>query len=250
MRGWTVLNYVDLLHLENERLSVLLTRYLGKQLLQLDNYALWRPNTPQITHKIYVSNKPISMPSASQETPFLYSAFTHLPFASDSLSLVLLPHTLELEKTPKLILKEAWRVLSPNGYLILLGSNPVSFLGLARLLASAQVLPRPEHLLALQTVCRWIHYLRGDICHIESFFFRPPLSGTVGQWFFRRLFWLEKISPWLFPYLGGLYLVIAQKRLQQWSGLNLAWQLPPILNNKTLAPNARITYDDSPTPSR
>lgn len=232
------LNYEYVLKIENKRLSVLLPNYPGRHLLQLNYHALLSLTTSPILHKIRISH---ILPSTPPHHLFLQSTYTHLPFASDSINLVLLPHTLEGDKNPKHILSEAWRVLVPNGHLIILGINPISLWGLYRLLSWN----KPSwngYLYTVQTICQWVHYLGGEISHIESFLFRPPLTSTPGKWLFNKLLWLEKISPWLFPYLGGIYLIIAQKRVKRLNRLGLVWQFPPVLNNKALAPNAREAH--------
>src|SRR4051812_41015700 len=49
-----------------------------------------------------------------------------LPFASSSLDLVLMPHTLEMSVDPHRALAEATRCLMPDGRLVIVGFNPVS----------------------------------------------------------------------------------------------------------------------------
>jgi SAM-dependent methyltransferase len=50
-----------------------------------------------------------------------------LPFASQSLDLVVMPHTLELSRDPHLALREAERVLVPEGRLMITAFNPASW---------------------------------------------------------------------------------------------------------------------------
>ena len=170
----------------------------------------------------------------------LESLYTHLPFANDSINLVLMPHTLETnQNTAQAILAEAWRVLAPSGYLIILGVNPISLWGLYRLFSFGNKPVWDGHFHTIQTLCQWIHFLGGEIQHTESFLFRPPLSSTPGLYLFKKLALLERVSPWLIPYMGGIYLIIAEKRIKRFNGLGLVWQFPPVLNNKVLAPNAR-----------
>ncbi|MFM8557801.1 MAG: class I SAM-dependent methyltransferase, partial [Betaproteobacteria bacterium] len=51
--------------------------------------------------------------------------FEELPFASQSLDLVVLPHVLEMTSDPHQVLREVDRVLRPEGRLIVTGFNPV-----------------------------------------------------------------------------------------------------------------------------
>ena len=56
----------------------------------------------------------------------------HLPFASDSIDAVVLPHTLEFEADPHGLLREVDRVLTGEGQLLVLGFRPFSLWGVAR----------------------------------------------------------------------------------------------------------------------
>lgn len=227
------------LEIEDHHLASLISHYAGRHLLQLNPHSFSSLSTSPIIHKIIVSSK--CKPIVDKiEYSILESLYTHLPFANDSINLILMPHTLETNKaTAQAILTEAWRVLAPNGHLIMLGINPISLWGLYRLFSLSKKPTWDGHFHTIQTLCQWIHFLGGEIQHTESFLFRPPLSSLPGLWFFKKLAWLERISPWLIPYMGGIYLIIAEKRIKRLNGLGLVWQFPPVLNNKVLAPNAR-----------
>lgn len=229
------------LDIEDHRLASLLPHYAGRHLLQLGPYSFSSLSNSPIIHKIIVSSQYKRQLIADNiNSSSLESLYTHLPFANDSINLVLMPHTLERSKNTALaILTEAWRVLAPSGYLIILGVNPVSLWGLYRLFSLSKNPAWDSRFHSIQTLCQWIHFLGGEIRHTESFLFRPPLSSTPGLWLFKKLAWLERVSPWLIPYMGGIYLIIAEKRIKRLNGLGLVWQFPPVINNKVLAPNAR-----------
>jgi SAM-dependent methyltransferase len=55
--------------------------------------------------------------------------FAALPFSENSLDLLILPHSLELSHDPHATLREAERVLVPEGKLIICGFNPLSLWG-------------------------------------------------------------------------------------------------------------------------
>src|ERR1700730_9281675 len=56
----------------------------------------------------------------------LCAPLASLPFASDSIDAILLPHTLELVEDPYAVLREAERVLTAEGCLMICGFNPFS----------------------------------------------------------------------------------------------------------------------------
>src|SRR6202142_1225286 len=58
-----------------------------------------------------------------------------LPFRSDSIDAIFLPHTLELVEDPYAVLREAERVLIAEGCLMICGFNPFSGWGVRRAFA-------------------------------------------------------------------------------------------------------------------
>jgi ribonuclease HI/SAM-dependent methyltransferase len=60
----------------------------------------------------------------------LLTDFAALPFAANSLDLVVLPHALELSPDPHATLREVERVLVPEGRVVICGLNPASLWGM------------------------------------------------------------------------------------------------------------------------
>ncbi|REV44164.1 class I SAM-dependent methyltransferase, partial [Mycobacterium tuberculosis] len=54
----------------------------------------------------------------------LLADFAALPFAANSLDLVVMPHALELSPDPHATLREVERVLVPDGRVVICGLNP------------------------------------------------------------------------------------------------------------------------------
>ena len=65
--------------------------------------------------------------------------FDALPFESNSLDLVVLPHALELSRDPHQTLREVERVLRPEGRVVINGFNPASPWGLRQNLGACSV---------------------------------------------------------------------------------------------------------------
>jgi len=87
---------------------------------------------------------------------------TELPFASESLDLIVLPHVLEFAADPHQILREVDRVLRPEGRLIISGFNPASLWGarqyLSRLIGTPY-LPRDGQFISLIRIKDWLELL-------------------------------------------------------------------------------------------
>jgi SAM-dependent methyltransferase len=64
------------------------------------------------------------------------SGSRNLPLTSDSVDVLVVPHVLETIASPESLLREAYRVLRPEGHIILSGFTPWSILGLVRAVGS------------------------------------------------------------------------------------------------------------------
>ena len=68
---------------------------------------------------------PLRFHAGMEEGCVLRAEPTHLPLATHSMDLVALPHVLEFSAHPHQILREAERVLRPEGQIVISGFNPL-----------------------------------------------------------------------------------------------------------------------------
>ncbi len=145
----------------------------------------------------------------------LCAPLTALPFRSDSIDAVLLPHTLELVEDPYAVLREAERVLCAEGCLLICGFNPWSGWGMRRLFSQyfrrPAFPPRTRRLLAERRLRDWVALLDFEVADVYGYLGvmpvagRPPkLDAGSGEPSFRR-------RPAL---TAGGYLLKARKRVQ------------------------------------
>ncbi len=152
----------------------------------------------------------------------LYAEAEAIPIRTDSIDLVLLPHTLELSEDPHMVLREAERVLVPEGHVVLLGFNPWSAWGVSYFL-----LRRWRHELAglrVQSAHRtvdWLRLLGFDILSNQSFYFRPVL-GHDGV--MNRLAWMDSLGQRCLPFMGSAYLIVARKRVTTMTAIRPQWK--------------------------
>jgi len=101
-----------------------------------------------------------------------------LPFASGSLDLVVLVHSLEYSRSPYAILAEAERALSPGGRLVVLSFNPWSLFGLVHpwLCRRRSTGPWPARFPAPLSVRRMLESTGLAPERSRYVFFRPPLD--------------------------------------------------------------------------
>ena len=105
-----------------------------------------------------------------------------LPFASDSIDAILLPHTLELVEDPYAVLREAERVLCAEGCLMICGFNPWSGWGLRRLFARgvrrSVFPPQTRRLLTEGRLHDWVALLGFDVDQVSRYLRSPLTSGA------------------------------------------------------------------------
>jgi SAM-dependent methyltransferase len=145
-----------------------------------------------------------------------------LPVATDSVDVVLLPHVLEFEDSPHDALREADRVLVPEGHVVVTGLNPFSLMGVWRALAGSRALPPWSGRFVSVTRLRdWIALLGFEVVALRTAFFRPPIGNPT---VLERLRWIEASGARLWPYAGGLYLLVARKRVTTLTPIKPRWR--------------------------
>ena len=88
--------------------------------------------------------------------------FAELPFASQSIDLVVMPHNLEFAPEPHQVLREVDRILVPEGQLIITGFNPASLWGARHAsvrLGASPFLPAAGQLITLPRIKDWLKLL-------------------------------------------------------------------------------------------
>lgn len=152
--------------------------------------------------------------------------FEELPFETQSLDLVVLPHVLEFALDPHQVLREVDRVLRPEGRLIVTGFNPVSLWGLRNAMPRNLLrawLPRPAHFIGVPRLRDWCKLLSFDMERARYGCYRP--AYRTGLWLDRTRF-LETAGDRWWPICGAAYLVGAVKRVHGMRLIGRAWNRP------------------------
>lgn len=159
-----------------------------------------------------------------------------LPFESQSLDLLLLPHVLEFSANPHQVLREAERVLRPEGRLVLAGFNPRSLWGLARALrGSERGYPWNGNFLNISRVKDWMALLGLEVAAGSMCCYRPPINRE--NWL-RRLRFMEPAGDRWWAMGGGVYFLQAVKRVQGMNVIQPQWKTP--VAQRLLAPAAKV----------
>ena len=159
-----------------------------------------------------------------------------LPFESQSLDLLLLPHVLEFSANPHQVLREAERVLRPEGRLLMAGFNPRSLWGLARVLQGGERgYPWNGNFLNISRVKDWMVLLGMEVAAGSMCCYRPPINRE--HWL-RRLRFMEPAGDRWWAMGGGVYFLQAVKRVQGMNIILPQWKTP--VAQRLLSPAAKV----------
>jgi len=150
----------------------------------------------------------------------LHCDFDALPFPSQSLDLVVLPHALELASDPHQTLREVERVLVPEGRAVILGFNPASLWGLSQRMGRMRqrfggrtplFLPRTGEFIGYWRLRDWLRLLSFEVERGRFGCYRP---GVRTQRWLDRFHWIEPTGERWWPVFGAVYFVVAVKRVR------------------------------------
>ena len=145
-----------------------------------------------------------------------------LPFESQSVDLIVMPHTLEFTSDPHRLLREAERVLMPEGQLVITGFNSLSLWGMRQSfgrMANRPFVPATRDQIAFIRLKDWIKLLGFDLERGRFGCYRPPL--VTDKWLGRYGF-MEAAGDRWWPIFGAVYMVTAVKRVR---GMRLVGQI-------------------------
>lgn len=158
---------------------------------------------------------------ASRATPSVVLGLAHeLPFATQSLDLVLLPHGLEFVEDPHAVLREVERVLRPEGHVLVTGFNPVSLWGIKRQFGGATV-PWSSAFIGNLRLRDWFNLLNFAPHKTEYGCYRPPVESD--KWL-GRFRWLEGLGARWWPFGGAVYMAHAVKKVEGMRIVGLKWK--------------------------
>jgi SAM-dependent methyltransferase len=190
---------------------VALDDVFGFELLQVGAWG----NTPQLLGGARTQHTTLVAPEAGPGVT-LRAPLASLPFRSDSIDAILLPHTLELVEDPHAVLREAGRVLCAEGCLLICGFNPFSGWGARRLFGGyfrrPAFPPQTRRMLSERRLRDWMALLDFEVASVYGYLgslpmTRRPLKAADGA--VRPPEYRARIA-----WTAGAYLLKARKRVQ------------------------------------
>ncbi|MDA8110506.1 MAG: methyltransferase domain-containing protein [Betaproteobacteria bacterium] len=145
-----------------------------------------------------------------------------LPLASQSVDLLALPHLLESCADPHQVLREAERVLLPEGQLVMSGFNTLSLWRLRQSFAPRDAgAPWDARFIGLVRLKDWLKLLGFELNGGKFGRYAPPFASE--RWLERFAFMENAGARW-WPIAGGVYVVRAVKRVPGMRIVTPAWR--------------------------
>jgi SAM-dependent methyltransferase len=160
----------------------------------------------------------------------------YLPFAESCIDLVCLPHVLEFSRNPHQTLREAERVLVPEGHLILTGFNPISAWGIKQTLSKDENYPWHGHFFTLSRIKDWLALLGLEYVSGQMEAYELPINDE--KWL-KRFACMDKMGEKWWPMLGGIYFIVAKKRVVNMTLLKPNWKKNAIKSALSVSSNPK-----------
>jgi SAM-dependent methyltransferase len=207
---------------EQARLDALTADIFGYNALQIGMPQIDALAASRMPHKWLADTLPHRSVEGAGRAVVLTLDPMELPFPSQSLDLVVLPHVLEFASEPHQVLREVERVLIPEGQLIICGFNPASLWGLRQMrgrVTGTRYLPRGE-LISMPRIKDWLKLLNMGASHSHFGCYAP--ACRTEHWLARYAF-MDRAGERWWPYFGAVYLVQAIKRVKGMRLIGPAW---------------------------
>lgn len=146
-----------------------------------------------------------------------------LPVASNSIDLLLLPHVLEFAENPHQILREAERVLVPDGHLVLSCFNPMSLWGAWHSFGGRDAYPWRGRFIHLLRLKDWLSLLGFELAGGAMGCYAPPCTSQ--KWLDRWRFMDAAGDRW-WPFSGAVSFLHAIKRVRGMRVITPRWAQP------------------------
>ena len=148
-----------------------------------------------------------------------------LPFLTESLDLLVLPHTLEIALDAHHLLREAQRVLIPEGRIVITGFNPMSPWALRKSSRSVTRFPPSGHSwISLPRLKDWLRLLNFDLGAGGASAFGAYVPPFESERWLNRMQWMDPAGRRWWPMAGGVYFLMAVKRVHQMQLIGPSWR--------------------------
>lgn len=197
---------------EKERFDALVSDAFGSDALQVGGMEIDALEANRIRSKWRLFEKtPLEMECT--DGAFVQGLAEELPFDSESMDLVVLPHALDMSREPQKVLREAVRVLRPEGRIVCSSFNSLGMWWMKQKLMTLGLppyLPNRAVPVPLHRLKDWMQLLGLEI---DSGFFGvyQPAFRRLPR--LRRWSWINKAGDRWAPQFSNLVVLSAVKRV-------------------------------------
>jgi SAM-dependent methyltransferase len=144
------------------------------------------------------------------------NAYEALALENESCDIVVAPHLLEFSSAPRHLLAECERILAPEGYLVLFGVNPLSLWHWHPRIKFTSWHPHTMGCIERWGVELGLRY----VLHERALYTSPARVSNIK----RKRKWLENFGSVVWPFFGGVYMLVLQKNQLSMSPSEKIWQ--------------------------
>jgi len=159
-----------------------------------------------------------------------------LALQSDSVDVMLLPHTLEFAPEPHEVLREAARVLTGEGELVVLGFEPLGAWALRNSFTRGGCPPGLLRTIPAARLADWLKLVGFEVGAPSRYLYAPPFAGRVAS---RARSFLVRAGARAWPRFSGAYLLHARKRVHSVTPVRLRKRLRTAVIGGLAEPAAR-----------
>ena len=195
-------------------LEQLLPGYFGYHLLQMSIQADVLYDSSPIQHKFKLDIHPT-------DSDFCSASPAALPFANDSIDVVLMHHLLEYSSNPQQLLREASRVSLPMGHVVIVGFNPHSLWGLCKPIGRVRKHPVwSGNFIRPGRVMDWLNLLNFKIDRAQYCTYGLPLEGYSSN----KADYSNGLSRNANLPFGAVYVIVARKQVGTLTPIRPVWK--------------------------
>lgn len=191
--------------------------------------------------------EPPDRPPCGNGRAFIVGEFEDLPFDTQSVDLLVLPHTLDCSADPHAVLREAERVLMPEGRLVITGFNPWSLWNARPFLRHrSRFYPADVDPLSVARIKDWLKLLSFEVDRAHFGAYAPPCRSET---WLRRFAFMEPAGARWWPFCGSLYMVSAIKRTAGMRLIGPSWKTRKVPRRAAVAVAPRMNHERPKAPA-
>ena len=163
--------------------------------------------------------------AASAKQGDIVAEIDDLPLLEHSVDVCVLSHVLEFSLDPHHVIREANRILIPNGYIVITGFNPFSLAGFNKLIPyRRKQMPWQERFFSPMRIKDWLHLMGFEVLADQRCLY-SSLASEKSENFLGR-YWHKFAGKYLSS-LGSVYIIVAKKRVLPLTPIKPKWRLKP-----------------------